>query len=149
MRASATIETVANTLAKTAAAIITMRIIHAISCLLMLAFTLVQYNDPDFYFWMPIYGLPAVLAAIAAWSPDALRHLGMQACVAIGTVLAIFGTFIYWPRENFFWRQSVWWQSEAAREGMGMMVVTVVLLLLALGAWLRRTKHVPTEPRSQ
>ena len=117
-----------------------MRIVHAIFCLILVAFTLVQYNDPDFYFWMPIYGVPAVLAAIAAWSPAALSRLSMQTTIGICTVLSIIGTYVFWPHDNDFWRKEVFWESEAAREGMGMMIVTVALLLLATSA-LRRSSR--------
>ena len=41
-----------------------MRIVFAIFCIVLVAFVAVQYNDPDYYFWMPVYGVPAVLAAM-------------------------------------------------------------------------------------
>lgn len=110
-----------------------MRIIHAVLSIVLIAFTLVQYNDPDYLFWMPIYGVPAILAAIAAGSPHSLHHSAMRVCISLGAVLGVIGTIIFWPREEFFWRQSVWWQSEVAREGMGMMIVTTTLLILAAG----------------
>jgi hypothetical protein len=110
-----------------------MRIIHIIFCIVLLAFTVVQHNDPDYFFWMPVYGVPAMLAAIAAYSPAALRHRAMQVCIACCTLLAVIGTVLLWPREEFFWQQAIWWQSEVAREGVGMMIVTIALLTLAAG----------------
>ena len=109
----------------------TMRIIHAIFCIVLIAFTVVQHNDPDFYFWMPVYGVPAILVAIAAWSPGSLSLLAMRASITVCAVLGVIGTVLLWPREENFWRQEVWWESELAREGMGMMIATVALLLLA------------------
>jgi len=35
-------------------------------CALFLLSVAVQYNDPDPYLWMPIYGLAALLAGLAA-----------------------------------------------------------------------------------
>ena len=63
-----------------------MRIVHTFFCILLLVFAAVQYNDPDFYFWVPVYGVPAVLAAIAAYSPPALRQRALQAIIICCTL---------------------------------------------------------------
>jgi len=94
--------------------------------LLMILFIAVQYNDPDGSLWILIYAVPAIWAAIAAfkstWLVNKLVHALLLVCIATPG----------------WWRQEVWWETETAREGMGMMIVAVVLAVV----WLSR-------PRSQ
>ena len=117
-----------------------MRIVNAVLCLMMVAFVAVQYNDPDFLLWAVIYAVPAAWAGLAAWRPA--RLLTPPATIGLGTcLLAAFAGLVYWwPSEADWWRQEVWWESETSREGMGMMIVTFVLLVVALTRWLRRAK---------
>ena len=53
---------------------------------------------------------------------------------------AIVATVWYWPAEEGFWRQEVWWESETAREGMGIMIVTGALLVVALTTVMAKTR---------
>jgi len=75
-------------------AVATTRIIHAMSYIILVAFTFVQYNDPDFYFWMPVYGVPAILIAIATRSPAALGRRPVQVCIAVCAVLGVNDTVL-------------------------------------------------------
>lgn len=43
-----------------------MKIIAAFLSLILLSFVAVQYNDPDPWLWMPIYGYGAVVLALSA-----------------------------------------------------------------------------------
>ena len=117
-----------------------MRIVNAVLCLLMLVFAAVQYNDPDAGLWMVIYALPAAWAALAAWQPARLQArpatLGLGFCL----LAALAGVAHWWPTDAGWWRQAVWWESETAREGMGLMAVAVVLAVVALTRWLGRRK---------
>ena len=120
-----------------------MRYLNGLFCLLMILFAAVQYNDPDFPLWAFIYAIPAAWAGFAAYRPGALRgrlpSLGLAACIA----LAVGGMVYVWPTDPGWWRQEVWWQSETAREGMGLMVVTLVMLAVAV-TWVRvRQPHQP------
>lgn len=107
-----------------------MRYVNGVFCLVMLLFAAVQYNDPDAFFWIPVYLVPAAWAGVAAVRPQVLRKrlssLGLTACLA----LAVVGTVYFWPPDQQWWRQEVWWESEPAREGMGVMIVTVTLLVV-------------------
>ena len=47
---------------------------------------------------------------------------------------ALYGVYHYWPTTPGWWRQEVWWETETAREGMGMMIVLVVVLVSGLTA---------------
>ena len=109
-----------------------MRVLYLVIAALMFLFAAVQYNDPDGPLWALIYVVPAVFALLALIRPSLItgtcfKFLG--ACV----VLAAAATFYYWPTEPDFWRQEVWWNSETAREGLGMMVVLVSLLVVFIG----------------
>ena len=112
-----------------------MRIVNAILCLLFVLFVAVQYNDPDGPVWMLIYAVPAAWAGFAAYRPNGL--LGRLPTLGLGLCLlaSIVGTVATWPQEAGFWQQDVWWNSEMAREGMGMMIVTVALLIVAFTRW--------------
>ena len=113
-------------------------------CVLLIAFAAVQYNDPDFYFWIPVYLLPAGLAGVAAYRPQRLRNPPLRAALLVCIVAGIVGTVWFWPTEEGFWHRDMWWESETAREGMGFMIVTVALLVVALGA--RLSRHVGRTP---
>ncbi len=43
-----------------------MKILNIILCIIFLLFLGVQYNDPDPYLWMPIYGFVAWICALAS-----------------------------------------------------------------------------------
>jgi len=112
-----------------------MRYVNGVLVLLLVLFAAVQYNDPDGPVWALIYLVPAGWAALAALQPQRLRQrpvrLGLLACLAA----AVAGTVYVWPQQPGWWRQEVWWNSEPAREGMGMMIVTVALLIVVATAW--------------
>lgn len=44
-----------------------MKIVFALLSILMLSFVVVQYNDPDPWLWMGIYGFCAIILALAAF----------------------------------------------------------------------------------
>jgi hypothetical protein len=111
-----------------------MRVVNGFMCVLLAAFVAVQYNDPDFYFWMPVYVVPAVWAGLACYRPGQLSRPIARLLLGLSLAAAVAGTWWFWPREAGFWHQEVWWESETAREGMGMMVVTVALLLVVVAA---------------
>ena len=110
-----------------------MRVIYIICLLLMLLFIGVQFNDPDGAVWMLIYAVPAVWAAIAAFRHSLLgnkiTHFTLLTCI----FLAITGMIYFWPKTPGWWRQEIWWEVETAREGMGLMIVAVVLSAVWLG----------------
>ena len=59
--------------------------------------------------------------------------------LTVSALLALAGTAWFWPTEAGFWRQDVWWESEPAREGMGMMIITVFLLAPIVTAFRTRS----------
>ena len=116
-----------------------MRIVNGIFCVILILFAGVQYNDPDFLLWGGIYGLGAVFAGIAAFAPRlfAVPALGFLYPVVLAASVA--GLIYYWPTTPHWWMQEVWWETETAREGMGMMIVLAAML--AAGWAVRRTRR--------
>jgi len=114
-----------------------MRILHGVLMLLMLVFMAVQYNDPDGLKWLAIYGLPAVLMLLAVVHPMFYRTMAGRCVRGIAVVALAAGVVWFWPNTADFWHQEVWWETEPAREGMGVMIAFIV----ALSAFLIRTAH--------
>lgn len=109
-----------------------MRIVNGVLCLLLILFTAVQYNDPDFFLWGAIYGVGAVFTGLAALRPGIFASSRVSLIYAACFAASIAGVFYYWPTTPQFWVQDVWWETETAREGMGMMIVMVSLLVAGL-----------------
>lgn len=107
-----------------------MRSIAYILGALMALFAAVQFNDPDGLLWMLVYGVPAVLALIAASRPQTYKSPLLRAFLLLCLVLAICGMVYFWPKSANWWAQEVWWEVETAREGMGMMITVVVLAII-------------------
>jgi len=111
-----------------------LRVICLVLCLFMMLFIVVQFNDPDGLMWMAIYLVPTTFALIAAVYPVLLGQ-GLLRILLLLTILAsIVLTYYYWPKTSGWWKQEVWWEVETAREGMGMMIVTGVLLFALFAA---------------
>lgn len=107
----------------------TLRAVSMVLGLLMLLFIVVQYNDPDGLFWMGIYLIPAAWAICAALKPTWLKYGVSRLLLLLSILAAMALTYYYWPKTSGWWKQEIWWEVETAREGMGMMIVTVVLLV--------------------
>jgi len=123
-----------------------MRVLAFIIALLLIVFAAVQYNDPDGAKWMIIYGVPALLALICAIRPQLYQMMLMRGLLVVGMVAAFVGMVYYWPKTDKWWTQDVWWETETAREGMGMMVTVVALGLIFLAQYRLRNKPVVNPP---
>lgn len=117
-----------------------MRYLYILLGLLMLSFVAVQYNDPDGPVWMVIYGVPAIWAFLAAFNLPALRSRAGSALLWLTIAAAVAGVAYYWPQVPSFWQKDVWYNDEAAREGMGVMILLGVLLVLRVVASRGRTE---------
>lgn len=105
-----------------------MRYFFALLALLMGLFAAVQVNDPDGPLWMLLYGVPAIWAAIAWLRPRLLAGSVALALLAASLMAGVVLVVVLWPPAEEWWRTEVWWESEASREGMGLMVVAGVLV---------------------
>ncbi len=118
-----------------------MRVANGFFLVVFILFAGVQYNDPDFALWILIYAVPAAWAGVAAFRPGWLRQTLPTAGLGASLLVSIAGTAYMWPSQPGWWRQDLWWEQELVREGMGLMIVTVGLAVVALTWWL-------TAPRS-
>ena len=121
-----------------------MRVLSGLVCLVLTLFALAQYNDPDFLYWFVIYGLAAVWCALAALNPGLFTKISaLRGFFALCVVGAVVGTFYYWPSVDAWWTKDVIWKNELVREGLGMAIVTISLLLAGL-TWWRSERDVET-----
>jgi hypothetical protein len=125
-----------------------MRYVFSVLALLMILAILVQYNDPDGPLWMAYYGVPAIWCALAAYRPAIFANSTARALLAASVLAAIALTLWYWPPVSGFWHEEVWRMgmvdpqaaaiAEQSREGMGLMIATAVLFVVALWSFSRR-----------
>lgn len=111
-----------------------MKLVNGTLAAIMVLFAVAQYNDPDYYLWIPVYLVPAGWLAASVLRPAIFDGRGARLALWACLALSLVATVANWPQEAGFWRKDVWWQSELAREGMGLMIVTVCLALAALTA---------------
>jgi hypothetical protein len=96
------------------------RLLAALMCGLFLLSTAVQWNDPDPWLWMPLYGLAAALAALGAAGRLPLWP-NAAALVLFAALLALWAPSLVSGRRDAFthWRmQSP--ADEEAREAGGL-----------------------------
>jgi hypothetical protein len=110
-----------------------MRYVNGFFCVVLALFALVQYNDPDAVLWFLIYGIPAAWAGVAAFRPTLLAPstptlLAYAACLAAAAV----GSLYLWPS-----LPGDWIHIEEEREGLGLIIATVSLLVVGLAWWAR------------
>lgn len=115
-----------------------MAYVNGVLCVILALFAIVQYNDPDFVLWFLIYGIAAVWCGLAAVRPGHLAH-SRPALVGLGVclVLAAGGSIYLWPTDI-----ATWWDNEVVREGMGLIIVTVSLAIVAVTVWRRRRSGI-------
>lgn len=115
-----------------------MRILNGVLCVILILFAAVQYNDPDVLLWAGIYGIAAFWSGVAAFRPQYLKRPRPRGLWAGCALAGLAGMIFYWPHTSHWWVQEVWWNTETAREGMGMMIVAGALLLVGLQMMLVR-----------
>lgn len=114
-----------------------MRILNGVFMALMILFMVVQFNDPDGLWWAVIYGVGAVWCGIACFAPSIYAG-GAFNLYAVSCIVAVAGSVYYWPKTPNFWMQDVWWETETAREGMGMWFLGLSLAVAAFVAFRQR-----------
>jgi hypothetical protein len=111
-----------------------MRIANGILAVLLLLFVAVQWNDPDGLLWMFIYGAGVIWCVIAAFRLHLFASSRVFALFALTFAAALAGLAYYWPKTPQWWMQDVWWETETAREGMGMMILIIALVFAGISA---------------
>ena len=117
-----------------------MKYLNILLSLMMILFIVVQYNDPDGPMWAAIYAVPAIWAGLAAFRLKQVQTSRARALLGVSVFGALALTAYYWPTTPNFWVTEIYWETETAREGMGMMIATFVLLVAAATIWSARQK---------
>ena len=130
-----------------------MRYVFGLLGLVMLAFAAVQYNDADGLLWAFFYAVPAIWAGIAALRPALLARPAARGILGICLAGAVALTIWLWPPAPGWWQQDVWgmgkpdprasYIAELAREGMGLMIATAVLLAVLVRSLTAGTSRAP------
>jgi ABC-type Na+ efflux pump permease subunit len=128
-----------------------MRYLFAILAVFMFLAVAVQYNDPDGPLWMAYYGVPAVWCGLAAARPALFENSSVRSLLVASIAGALALTAWYWPTAAGFWHERVWQMgmtdpqaakiAEESREGMGMMIATTVLFVVAIWAFAGRSQR--------
>lgn len=108
-----------------------MRILCGTVAVILALFVVAQVNDPDPLLWMGIYGVAAFWAAVGALRPDLLSRRVWRPLFLVSFALAAVGLAWFWPRTPGWWQVGTWWENEESREGMGMMIVLVAMLIVS------------------
>lgn len=111
-----------------------MRIVNGIFVVLLILFSVAQYNDPDGMFWIVVYGVGAIWCGVAAFKSGLFSRSHVFGLYALTLLASLGGLVYFWPTTPQWWMQDVWWETETAREGMGMMILVVALLIAGVVA---------------
>jgi uncharacterized protein (DUF2236 family) len=119
------------------------RIFFGIWCLLFILFAFWQWNDPDPWLWMTLYGGASVLCAMAARGhfPMPLLLIIVAGCL-IGAVYLYPGAVGEWVQQEMEQQDlSMKTQSmEEARESFGLLIIAIILSVAAFVGWRTKTK---------
>lgn len=117
------------------------KIFFGVWTLLFLLFAYWQWNDPDPWLWIPIYGLAALLTAMAAGGKYSLPVL------SVFIVLCLAGFVYLYPSAVGEWIQQEWQQQdlsmktqqmEQGRESFGLLIVALVMAIALYFGWRAR-----------
>ena len=109
-----------------------MRYLNLLLSIIMFLFVFVQFNDPDFYYWASIYSIPAFSSGLIFFNPKIISKPGSKLLFITLFIAIIFLTGFYWPKDDYWWQVDIWWNTETVREGMGMMISSIVMIVSAL-----------------
>jgi hypothetical protein len=98
-----------------------MRYVHAALLAILVLFAALQVNDPDWYYWGPVYLLAAGWSALALWQPGAFARSQVARIGApVSAVLFLAG--FAWLAPNL---GPGWIHNEEARESLGYLICAV------------------------
>jgi hypothetical protein len=124
-----------------------MRYLNILLFLMMLPFLYVQFNDPDGPMWILIYAVPTVWSGLAAFRLNNVLSSDYIASLSISVAIILVLTGYYWPTTPNFWQEDVWWVTETAREGLGMMIASFVLLVAAFTIYSASKNKLQTDTK--
>jgi Transmembrane family 220, helix len=112
-------------------------VIAGILGLIFVAFAVLQFNDPDPFTWISVYGLMVVLVSVNIW-----RRLPMMVSF-LPMVMALIGAYWLWPDSymglsgKMASRPGV----ELARESLGLCICACACAYVLWRSWVRRPRH--------
>jgi hypothetical protein len=95
-----------------------MRYVHAAFVAILIFFAALQVNDPDWYYWGPVYLLAAAWSGLALWRPEAFTHSQIVATGAAISIVLFLAGFAWLAREL----GPGWIHNEEARESLGYFI---------------------------
>jgi len=113
-----------------------MRVLHGVLCFALLVFAATQYNDPDWYYWGPVYLIAAFWSYLAARAPERLVSWP-QARYGAPVSILLFLLGFAWLAPTI---DSNWIHVEEAREALGYLICAVASTIAVVDAHWR----VPT-----
>lgn len=119
-----------------------MRLLNLLFALAMLGFAAVQFNDPDAALWVVYYLVPAGWSLTAAVDVRRLQRAWVRRWLWVSAAVWFALVLYYWPPMPDFWRWSVQMEHESAREGVGLMIAWLSVLIAAYSA---RTRAAPEQ----
>jgi hypothetical protein len=120
-----------------------MKVVHAFLALMFLSFTIVQYNDPDPWLWIAIYGSMTALSVLAFFQKFLFRFMIAQVIAfTVYAVLLAPGVWAWWtsPDRSLLFddlAKMQFYYIEEAREFLGLIIC---LSVLAFYSFLSRRK---------
>lgn len=105
-----------------------MRVLHAVLCFILLLFAAAQYNDPDWYYWGPVYLVAAYWSYLGARAPERLVSWPLArygAPISVGLFLIGFA----WLAPTI---DANWIHVEEAREALGYLICAATT---AMAVW--------------
>ena len=98
-----------------------MQIVHACSLAMLIFFAALQYNDPDWYYWGPVYLLAAAWSWLALRRPERFRSWPLA---RFGAPISIVGFLLAFVSLASYLGPG-WIHIEEAREAFGYLICAV------------------------
>jgi hypothetical protein len=122
-----------------------MRLVHAVFLTILVLFAALQYNDPDWYYWGPVYLLAAAWSFLAMRQPE---RFVTWPVARIGVPFSI-GLFLIGFVSLASYLGLGWIHIEEAREALGYFICAATTTFSLWEARLRVRKSLAraAEPR--
>jgi hypothetical protein len=115
-----------------------MRFVHAAFLIMLILFAALQYNDPDWYYWAPVYLLAAAWSWLAIRQPEKFISwptARIGAPISIALFLAGFVSLASYLGPG-------WIHIEEARESLGYLICAATTAFSLWESQLRARKSV-------
>jgi cytochrome c biogenesis protein CcdA len=108
-----------------------MRYFHLLLTLMLVVFAGLQYNDPDWYYWGPVYLVAALWSFLASRQPESIWSIP---ATRYGAMISI-ALFTLGFASLFSYLGPGWIHVEEAREDLGYMICAATTSLALWDSW--------------